>query len=235
MLITVSERAENSKNLTYIQNNISELLRQSSAVLNISTDDKRVTLNIDVPNYYYNFVKNEIAGYVCDVLTIFYKYSYIKKRIFTSGLSTKDNEILLTGIISADYETDKKYALNLLGFLDTIAIDGVFNFKLKGLKEKWSEIISVLPQSFSKEQLKEFIYYLQKDLTEKVFIENNKLFSANFKETNRSTLISDEFDLSKEILLANAGKIVVLSGFENSCDEFLKIYYGDKVEFCKRV
>jgi len=234
-LINISDKEQNSNNLLYIQKNLCELFRQTSSKFSVSVYAKRTVLSVNVNDYYETLIKNEIAGCVSEVLTIFYKYEFLKKRIFTAGLNREDNDILLSGIIACDYYQDYEYILRKIGEFDDIAIDGIYNFKLKALKERWQEITEVFPPSFTKLELKDFIGYIQKGLKNKIFIEDGKVYDEHFKRLNRSELIGNEFSVIKEALLSNAGKIELLSKEKMPFENDLKLYYGDRVTFSERL
>lgn len=234
-LINISEKEQNSNNLLYIQKNLCELFRQTSSKFSVSIFAKRAVLSVNVNDYYETLVKNEIAGCVSEVLTVFYKYEFLKKRLFTAGLSKEDNDILMSSIIACDYYQDFDYILKKIGEFDDIAIDGIYNFKLKALKEKWQEITEVFPPSFTKLELKDFVGYIQKGLKNKIFIEDGKVYDEHFKRLNRSELIGNEFSVIKEAILSNAGKIELLSNGDIPFENDLKLYYGDRVTFNKKV
>ena len=74
---------------------------------------------------------------------------------------------------------NKKYIIKKLKSFTEYSVDGIFNFRMKPLKQKWNEIISYIPKSFGVTGLKEFVSYLIKDKAGvKVYYENGKIVST---------------------------------------------------------
>ena len=77
--------------------------------------------------------------------------------------------MLLTLLISADLDDDKKYCAQKLKGFNELSVDGMFNFRLKPLKNKWKEIAEYMPSYFSTSNLKEFVAYLLEGKKKRVF------------------------------------------------------------------
>ena len=164
------------------------------------------------------------------------QYKYFKKNVSISGLSQSEKELLYVALISADYEEDKKYVIKKLRAFKQFSIDGIYNFRLKPLKEKWNEIISYIPQSFASTGLKEFISYLIKDkVGKKVYYEHGTVYDKYYNKLNRVDLIENANNLTavKEILLSGAGEIELISELPKTDEEYVKEFFEDKIYFSK--
>jgi len=230
--ITISEKDYNEGNLLYVQNSAGELFRSADCSLRKEKHESRVMLIINCPEYYADIIRTEIADKIAEIIAIKYKYEYFKSQVKISGLSNIEREILLASLIAADLDDDKRYAFDRLKNNTEVAIDGFFNFRLKPLKKKWSDVVSYVPTCFLNSQLKEFISYLIENKKKRVYIDSGKVYDAHYRRLKRSSLLDGEnVKIIREVLLSNCGE-VELNGTIPKDDEFyLKEYYNDKIIF----
>ena len=233
-IITEKDLSEN--NIDYIAYSLRDLFMQTSSVTCKRREGGRIVMDIETPEYFGEVVKAELFDKIAEVITINYKYEYFKKHISPHGLSAIEKELLLTSLISADFDEDKRYAVSKLKGFYEISMDGMYNFRLKLLKKKWEEIIGYMPEYFVNAQLKDFITYLLEGKKKKVYVENDKVYDADFRRLTRGNLMDENLQEGKvirEILLNGTGE-VELAGQISGLDEFyLKEYYGEKVNFTK--
>ncbi|MBE5756484.1 MAG: hypothetical protein E7342_01665 [Clostridiales bacterium] len=234
--IVITERSENSKNLNYILSTLRETFNQTESSFYLSESEQRGKLEILVPDFYSEIIKSEVFDKVGDVIVINYKYDYFKKKIVVNGLTEVERELLFASLIAADLEEDKKYVIERYKKQTEIAIDGIYNFKLKLLKNKWEEIVSYIPSYFSKEQLKEFITYLIDGRKRKIYVDMGRVYDVRFRPQKRGELMDESFlegKIIREIILSGCG-LIELNGNLPKTDEFyLMEYYGDKVLMSK--
>ena len=116
-----------------------------------------------------------------------------------------------------------------------MAIDGVYNFKLKPLRKKWQEVVECVPQCFLSTQLKEFISYLLENKRKRVYIEDGRVYDWHYRRINRSSLLSGEkVKIVKEVLLSNCGEIEISGKVPKEDEFYLKEYYFDKISFSEK-
>ena len=168
--ITVTENIFNEDGILYLQSSGNELFSHAGCSSRLRKIDDRLILTINCPDEYKDIIRTEIADKVAEIITIKYKYCYFKRYLSVGGLSTVEKEILLTSLIAADLEDDKRYTYDKIKEYQEIAIDGIFNFRLKPLKKKWEDVVSCIPGCFLNTQLKEFISYLLENKKKRVFI-----------------------------------------------------------------
>ncbi|MCQ2399045.1 MAG: hypothetical protein MJ072_00895 [Clostridia bacterium] len=228
----ITDKDNRVKNLLYIQNTLSEVFRQTGSVVSCRTEGGRAYLETESTPFYAGLIRDELTDKVADVLVVGYKYSFFKTKISPEGLNGTEKEILLAGIISADYDDDKRYVLSKLKDYDGVAIDGFYNFKLKLLKEKWGEIASYMPTSFLPEQLKDFILYLKNGKKNKVYIDGKNVYDSHYRRLLKTELIDyDDVSVTRETLLSSASEIELLSEIPESDEKYLKNYFGVNVRF----
>ncbi len=230
--ISVTESGANGNNLLYVQTALAEVFTHSGCSVRLSNLANRSVLTVNCPEEYSDIIKVEIIDKVAEVIVIKYKNDFFKRTLSVSGLNGAEKEILIASLIAADLDDDKKYAFERLKDGNEIAIDGVFNFKLKPLKRKWTDVVGYIPNCFLNYQLKEFIGYLLENKKKPVYVESGRVYDSHYRRLKRSSLLDGDSTLiTREILLSNCGE-VRLSGSLPEDDEFyIKEYYSDKIIF----
>ena len=72
--------------------------------------------------------------------------------VLNDTFSTRQADVETENIVSMacfDIDEDKKYAIKKLKSFQEYALDGIFNFRLQPLKNKWREVASYIPFSFT--------------------------------------------------------------------------------------
>ena len=147
-------------------------------------------------------------------------------------MSTVEKEILLTSLIAADLDDDKRYAFDRIKHFRDIAVDGIYNFRLKPLKKKWEDIVSYIPTCFMNEQLKEFISYLLENKKKRVYVDSGKVYDSHYRRLKRSSLLDGEgVKIIREVLLSNCGEVELNGSLPKEDEYYLKEFYSDKIIF----
>ena len=234
--VKITDRDYNENNLIYVKNTLSEIFSQTHTKAEIKQLGSRSVLTIELCDYYKDILKSEIYDKVADVISINYKYEYFKKHVNPSGLNEIERELLLTSLISADLEEDKKYALDKIKGFDEIAIDGIYNFRMVPLKKKLNEIISYMPDYFINSQLKEFIAYLIEGKQKRIYIDDNVVYDMHYRRLKKGDLMDRNIEdgkIIREVILSGGGEIELNSKISLLDEKYLKEFYGDKVIISK--
>ena len=209
--IKISESSLKSKNILYLYKTLGDLAVQLNAKIDVKNGKNRCEYKISIPKEHEEIFLLELEDKLADVIAVNYKHNFFKKNVKLGGLKQIEKELLLTAIISADIVEDKKYVIRRLKNFEEYSIDGIFNFRMKPLKEKWQEIVSYIPTTFTQSQLRDFISYLIKDKNSKrVYVEKSGVYDKRFNVLRRSELMagdSGKCSQIKEILLSNAGVV----------------------------
>ena len=233
--LKITESSCKSKNIMYIYDNLSPIIKQLGCISDLRGGKNRYELLIDVPSSYKELLLSEVEDKISDVISINYKYTFFNKRINSSGLSSLERELLLTALISADVDEDKKYVSKKLKSYQEYTLDGIFNFRLKPLKEKWLDIITYIPPTFQSTQLKDFIVYLIRDkMGKRVYFDGGAVYDKRYNILKRIELLngdSGEIPIVKEILLSGAGEVELATRLPEKDEFYLKEFYGDRVRF----
>ena len=230
--ITITENEFCEDNLTYVQSAAGEIFNHAGCSARLNKKSGRVSLTVNCPEYYADVIRAEIADKVAEIIAIKYKYDYFKKCLRIGGMSNVEKEILYASLIAAVLDDDKKYSFERIKNNREIAIDGIYNFRLKPLKNKWREVADCIPQCFLNTQLKEFISYLLENKKKRVYIDDGRVYDSHYRRLKRSSLLDGETaKIVREVLLSNCGE-VELTGVIPKEDEFyLREYYSDKIIF----
>ena len=138
--LVVTDKDINKNNIDYLYFSLSNLVVQTESVMSEKHLGARQSLCVDSQEYYFDIIKGELLDKIADIIVVNYKYNYFKEKLSLNGLNDIEKELLLTLLISADLDDDKKYCLQKLKGFNELAIDGMFNFRLKPLKNKWNLI-----------------------------------------------------------------------------------------------
>ncbi len=231
--LIVTESSLKCSNLIYLQATLSDVLTEMNAKSSLKSLKNRAELKILMPSEYFDIFLIELLDKLADVIAINYKHRFFKKNIKFSGLSETEGEVLLTALISADVDEDKKYIIKKLKLFSEFSLDGIYNFRMKPLKEKWREITTYVPPSFTKAQLKDFIAYLIKDKRgRRVYVEGGKVFDKRFNQLTRVKLLhqdSEKLAVLKEILLSGAGEVELCAKISDKETKYLKEFFENKI------
>lgn len=226
--ITVSELKERSSYITYLYNAILSDLLSAGGGGDLQFSEDRTALLIHIPPSAER-VRARLVEKIAEVLGIGYKYEYLQKRLSVC-LSRKEKRLLCAALIAADYDGDKSYVRRKIGRRDEYAIDGIYNFRLAPLREKWERIASYVPEGFGTGDLKKFCEFLVGESNHKIYLKGNTVFGENFAPLKRSRLTGEE-DLETEIMLSDAGFVYCLGEVEESVGDFLQKYYAERAIF----
>ena len=230
--IQITDAIGEEKGISYISSSMLELVNDFGGEIRLKKTDARLLLTIDCPDNYYDLYKSELEDKICDVIAVKYKYFFLKKYLRTIGLSSYENEILHVAIISADIDDDRRYVLRKLGAFKNFDIDGIFNFRLQLLKNKWKEVASYIPFFFTSKQLCDFVsFVLSEKRGRKVLIEGDRVYDVHYNRLKRSSLISDDADVVKEALLSHCSNVEVIKDVSPREEKELKRFFGRRVCF----
>lgn len=194
----MSDRFEKNDGVLYIRDNLCELFFnvEKSKIL---ACDKRVALEINFDRELLRPIFEDLCDKIADVIAIGYKYDFFSDKIKGVGLSKNHRELLITALIAADLQEDKRYIRARIKKCSIqsrfekdfcLAIDGFYNFRLTALKNKWAEVAEYVPSYFSLRELSDFIAYLSCEKNGKrVIIDGQKVYDSRYNRLRRSSLL----------------------------------------------
>jgi len=116
--------------------------------------------------------KNIITETLIEMYLTAVKYEHLKKRLKLTHLSDASATLLIHSLVAFDREAEKEIAESALKFNDNIALDGIFNFKLAELKQRWNEIAQLATSNSNHlhhdDTLNELLRFLVSAVTPKI-------------------------------------------------------------------
>ncbi|MBR0190143.1 MAG: hypothetical protein IJQ23_07140 [Clostridia bacterium] len=230
--ICITDGGNIAYGLKYIKDSVGELAVKTGATVSVVSHGERRALIYDCPEYYSDILQAEIADRVAEVIVVGYKYDYFKTAVKSCGLNDTEREILLTSLIAADLAEDKKYAFDRVKAVNEIAIDGVLNFRLKPLKNKWKDIAEYMPAYFAGSQLKDFVSFLLENKKKRTYIDDRKVYDNYYRRLKRCSLMdAADGEIVREVILSGCGEVEIRGALPETDEKYLKEFYGDRVYF----
>lgn len=230
--ITITESVKNQKNILYLQTGIIEKLSNTDCEVKVKNSNDRAEIKLLCPEQYLDVVKCEIVDMIAEVVVIGYKYEFLKNTLKICGLSEDEKEILLTSLISADLFEDKRWVIDQLKEYNEISIDGVYNFRLAPLKNKWNKVVGYMPSVFVSEQLNDFVGYLLENKTKRAYVSNGRVYDWRYVRLKRCNLLDyQSLKVIRELLFSNCGEVELKGKIPLEDENYIKAFYKDKIIF----
>lgn len=128
--------------MDYLERNLTVPVASSNGIMAKRKGEKRSYLSVACEETYKRQLADAVTDKVADVLCLGYKNAFFKEKLRIYNNNFLSNTLVSTMCVF-DNNLDKKTAKKLLNGMDTIAVDGVYNFRLNCLKRKWNEIITL--------------------------------------------------------------------------------------------
>ena len=199
----------------------------------MESDSERCFYTATVTDANAELFRRSLEDKIADVIAVNYKYEYFKRFIRPSGLTAVEYDLLLSALIAADIEEDKRYVLSRLSA--PYAIDGSFLFLMKPLKKKWKEVVGYVPSYFNERELKDFIAYIVGEKRgRRVYVAHGGVFDGHYNKLFRSSLAGGgDIRTVKEVLLSSSGEVELDCKLKEVEEYYLKEFFGDKIFFRK--
>ncbi len=137
--ITVSVDAAKSNWLYSVEELIKSKLEDCSAVSAFAVSGRRLYCGFGCEQEFKPRMLAAVKDCLIEMYAVYTKFDYIKQNLML-GLPTARYELLLRTLVAFDRENEHKLLGKLVKVEDGMALDGVFNFKMGELKDRWLEI-----------------------------------------------------------------------------------------------
>ena len=233
MELVASDAAYRRDNIEYIYKTLKKAFKSAGGRSRTEERDGRYEFIATLPAEAERFLRPTLEDKIADVVAVNYKYEFFRRTVKASGLKSAEYEILLSALIAADIEDDKRYVISRLA--EPYAIDGSFTFLMKPLKKKWTEVVGFIPAYFCSDQLRDFVSYIVGEKKGKrVYVAGGGVFDDRYNKLDRAFLAGGgETKLIKEILLSSSGEVEVDRKISETDEYYLKEFFGDKIFFGK--
>ena len=232
--ITVAQSVKNGRKdlyIPYIYKKLKEKFGFQTSECRIERENGESFLTFQGDDGVCSHVKKATNEHISDVLSIGYKYDFFQKNLPLPLLSDKERFLLYVALVAADYPEDKRYVLRRLDGLTNCSLDGVFNFRLRELKNRWAEVIEYIPADFGKYSLEGFLDYVATDGDGRVYLKEGKVYDENYRLMDRSELFGRSTPIA-DILLGGVSQVYCFGETDSETKDFLKKYYKGKAVFC---
>lgn len=91
-----------------------------------------------------SLLENAIDALISDVICNYYKYDYFKCCIDKKIKDETFKKILLKTLVAFDVNLDRLSILFKLPTGKTVSLDGIFNFAIADVKNRWNDILSLV-------------------------------------------------------------------------------------------
>ena len=140
--ITISVDYNRADWLYSVDDVIKNKLNSCFAVSALRTSGRRVYCSFGCEKESRTQMLDAIKSGLIELFGVMGKYDFIKKHL-SLGLSKTNYDLLLHTLVAFDRENEYKLLDKIICVEDSMALDGVFNFKLCELKERWIEICNL--------------------------------------------------------------------------------------------
>ncbi len=238
--IILTDADTHSACVFYIYNALLSYLPKESPAPRLLQSGNRYALALD-GGLQSESVKKIVTDLAAETLGVGYKYAYLSQRLPLVNLSKEERKTFLCALISADLPADKGAINERIAKVDfPLALDGIYAFRMQGLREKWQGIISYIPPDFSVQESDSFFKYFVKGNRGKAYLYEGEVYDEKYRICRRSALVGGgkEQKAQTEIILSGAKEVHIASTKNKAkvslnpiAEAFLRRYYGSNVYF----
>ena len=145
-------------------------------------------------------------------------------------LSAEEKTILLAALTAADYRDDYAHIFSRVKGYREYVIDGVFNFRLNDLKERWADVSAYISPEFNGAYLESFLSFLIDEGQGKAYLKDGKVYDGDYRVSEKSKLFG-EYSVIGELILTGAKKILCYDEPAEDVGRFLHKYYKENAVF----
>lgn len=140
--ITISVDYNRADWLYSVDDVIKNKLQSCFAVSALRTSGRRLYCSFGCEAASSAQMRDTIKEGLVEMFGVVGKYDFIKRNL-SLGLSKTNYDLLIHTLVAFDRENEHKLLNNVIRVEDNMTLDGIFNFKLCELKERWIEICNL--------------------------------------------------------------------------------------------
>ncbi|MDE5593626.1 MAG: hypothetical protein K2I75_06825 [Clostridiales bacterium] len=140
--ITISVDVNRADWLYSVDDVIKNKLQSCYAVSALRTSGRRVYCSFGCETQSRPQMLDAIKEGLVETYGVVSKFDFIKRNL-SLGLSKTNYDLLLHTLVAFDRENERKLLDKAIRVEDNMTLDGIFNFKLCELKERWIEICNL--------------------------------------------------------------------------------------------
>ena len=241
---------ESPKMAEYFASKINLVIKSCKGISACITLNGQNCVLVAVPKDKEEFARDFVKQKIAECILFFYKKDYIVSKLNFEKPKTTYMNVFLQTLVCFDGEADKHFIEQCLDFDDRIFVDAVVAFKLKFLKKKWEELVSLANENvmyfLSEDSLLELIKFLISNLEHRCYAVNVFSKSDCYFLCDLQGKRIDDFMLEKQgiyedgsllstLVVLNPEKIII------HCNKFVKdkllrnlfSLFPNRIEICK--
>ncbi len=241
---------ESAKMAEYFASKINLVIKSCKGISACITLNGQNCVLVAVPKDKEEFARDFVKQKIAECILFFYKKDYIVSKLNFEKPKTTYMNVFLQTLVCFDGEADKHFIEQCLDFDDRVFVDAVVAFKLKFLKKKWEELVSLANENvmyfLSEDSLLELIKFLISNLEHRCYAVNVFSKSDCYFLCDLQGKRIDDFMLEKQgiyedgsllstLVALNPEKIIV------HCNKFVKdkllrnlfSLFPNRIEICK--
>ena len=241
---------ESPKMAEYFASKINLVIKSCKGISACITLNGQNCVLIAVPKDKEEFAREFVKQKIAECILFFYKKDYIVSKLNFEKPKTTYMNVFLQTLVCFDGEADKHFIEQCLDFDDRIFVDAVVAFKLKFLKKKWEELVSLANENvmyfLSEDSLLELIKFLISNLEHRCYAVNVFSKSDCYFLCDLQGKRIDDFMLEKQGIYEDGNLLTILVALNPEkiivhCNKFVKdkllrnlfSLFPNRIEICK--
>ena len=161
--------------LNKLMGELTPLIKDVSGVITTMYSRNDVTILIACKQEYMLRIKPKIIELICNLIILDYKYNYLINNFKFKVTDDINMQAFIKALVIFDSELDKEIIRQKLKDFDSVNIESFYNFRLKLLKTKWQDLVSLANDNFVYLMKSETFIELLKFIIAILTIEQRKL------------------------------------------------------------
>ncbi len=233
------------QSILYIKDKLKKLIKKLKGVITTIYTQSEVLLVLGVPTGSKMQIKPILLSMLADVIIKTYKTKFILNHLdFCPSYDISFNAFL-NGLCFFDMDIDREYIYQKLLPFDNVNIDSFFDFRLKFLKSKWKDLVSLANDNYlyllSSDNFFELLKFLLSNLECREDVVKVELSKDNFKLYSQEKLLNtpavleNKSDLIASLIYFCPKTIVVQDSqyLDKTTKDFLFSLFENKLKIIK--
>lgn len=228
---------KNKDQATYILSSLKRSIGQIGGVMTSHIDGEQVSLLFAVNETKREEVEKLLSRSITRVICTYYKTLFLDKNLCLPSHDKMGLIAFKKALLNFDRETDYYIVENSLFFDHNLYLESFYEFRLKSLKDKWSELVSLANENrdylISADAFDDLLKFLVDNLEiceDNVdIIEENDGYKIYSSDTAYQNKILDDEGLISSIIDLSPQKITMYLSCKNSISRFLERLFDQRI------
>lgn len=191
-------RSENFEIAQFFYNSITSCISASDGVVTSHEANNYISILFAINDKVKDRVKALISGAIIEVICCKFKAEYLNSSLVLPEHDIIGMEAFKKALLNFDKETDKFIITKNLNLSNNLYLESFYQFRLKSLKEKWAELVSLSNENREYLVSKESFIDLLKFLVDNLDICEDEINVV--KEDGGFRIYTDECDMQGQLI-----------------------------------